>query len=50
MFFHEIAVKEIAEISKVFTPPVEMEDKWNHEHKEYVERVAWIKQMLAINQ
>ena len=48
MFFHELAIKEIEEISKVYTPPVEMLDKWEHEHKEYVERAALIKQMLAM--
>ena len=48
MFFHEVAVKEVEEMSKVYTPPVEMQEKWEHEHKEYVERVAWVKQMLSL--
>ena len=45
---HEWAVKEIEELSKIYTPPVEMEEKWEKSHKEYVEKVAWIKQMLTI--
>lgn len=35
-------------ISKVYIPPVEMLEKWEREHKIYVEKVAWIKQMLAM--
>ena len=48
MYIHEWAVKEIEDISKVYTPPIEMLEKWEHEHKHYVEKVAWIKQMLAM--
>ena len=48
MYLHEIAVAEIKEISKVYTPPADMEEKWNRSHKEYVEKAAWIKQMLAL--
>ena len=45
---HEWAVKEIEEISKVYTAPIEMQEAWEKAHKEYVEKVAWIKQMLAM--
>lgn len=48
MYQHEWAVKEIEEISKVYTPPVEMQEEWEKAHKEYVEKVAWIKQMLSL--
>ena len=48
MNIHEFAVKEIEEISKVYTPPVEMLEKWELAHKKYVEEVAWIKQMLSL--
>jgi hypothetical protein len=48
MYIHEWAVAEIQEISKVYTPPVDMQEKWDKAHKEYVEKVAWIKQMLAM--
>ena len=47
-YIHEWAVKEIEEISKVYTPPVEMQEAWDKAHKEYVEKVAWIKQMLSL--
>ena len=47
-YLHEWAVAEIQEISKVFVAPVEMQEKWDKAHKEYVERVAWIRQMLAM--
>lgn len=48
MYQHEWAVVEIEEIGKVFTAPADMMEKWEKAHKEYVEKVAWIKQMLAL--
>lgn len=48
MYQHEWAVMAIEEISKVFTAPVDMQEKWEKAHKEYVEKVAWVKQMLAM--
>lgn len=47
-YIHEWAVKEIEEISKVYTAPAEMMEKWQKTHKEYVGKVAWIKQMLEM--
>jgi len=47
-YIHDIITSEIETLSKVYTPPVEMEEKWDKSHKEYVEKVAWIKQMLAM--
>ena len=43
---HEFAVEEIKKISAVMAPPVEMEEKWKHEHKKYVEDFAKIKMIL----
>lgn len=48
MYQHEWAVHKIDELSKLYTPPVEMLEKWEKSHKEYVEHVAWIKQMLVM--
>lgn len=48
MYEHEWAVKEIEEISKIYTAPLEMQEAWDKSHKEYVEKVAWIKQMLTL--
>jgi chromosome segregation ATPase len=47
-YIHEMAVQEIEEIKKVYTAPSEMQEKWDKAHKEYVEKVAWIKQMLTL--
>ena len=47
-YIHEMAVQEIEELKKVYTAPADMQDKWDKAHKEYVERVAWIKQMLTL--
>lgn len=46
MFIHELTVKEIERLRGIYTPPQDMLDKWNKSHEEYVEKVAWIKQML----
>lgn len=47
-YLHELVVFEIEELKKIYSPPAEMLEKWEHEHKEYVEKVAWIKQMLTM--
>lgn len=49
MFIHDYeAVPMIEEISKVFKAPAKMQKKWDEAHAEYVEHVAWVKQMLAM--
>lgn len=48
MYEHEWAVKEVGELSKIYTPPAHMQEIWDKSHKEYVEKVAWIKQMLTM--
>ena len=45
---HEWAVKKIDELSKIYTPPAGMQEEWDKAHKEYVEKVAWIRQMLSM--
>lgn len=45
---HDRAIEEIEELRKVYTPPVEMQKTWDESHVKYVERFAWIKQMLAM--
>lgn len=47
-YIHERAMNEINELKKVYTPPEEMMEKWEHEHREFIEKTAWIKQMLAM--
>ena len=47
-YLQEWAVNEINSLSKVYTPPVKMQKKWDEAHVRYVEKVAWIKQMLAM--
>lgn len=47
-YLHDMAVRAIQEISKVYTAPVEMQEAWEKSHKEYVERVAWVKKMLEM--
>lgn len=47
-YIHEWAVSEISAISKVYTPPTEMQEKWDKAHVQYVEKAAWIRQMLAM--
>lgn len=40
-YLHGWAVAEIESLSKVFKPPVEMQEKWDKAHSSYVESVAW---------
>lgn len=48
MYLHELVVEEIEKLKTVYTPPTEMMEKWEKDHKEYVEKAAWIKTMLAM--
>jgi hypothetical protein len=46
---HTMVVQDIEELRKVYpNPPSEMMDKWDYDHKKYVEKSAWIKQMLTL--
>lgn len=47
-YLHELAVNEINKLSSVYTPPTEMMEKWDMDHKKYVEKAAWVKQMLQL--
>lgn len=48
MYLHEWAVSAIDEVSRVYKAPSDMEEKWQKAHKEYVEKMAWVKQMLTL--
>jgi hypothetical protein len=41
-------VNEINKLSSVYTPPTEMMEKWDMDHKKYVEKAAWVRQMLQL--
>ena len=48
IWIHDIAVGEIQQLNKTYTAPAEMLEAWEKTHREYVDRTAWIKQMLAM--
>lgn len=48
MNIHDLVVEEIEKLRKVYTPTQDMLDKWDVAHKEYVDKAAWIKQMLSL--
>ena len=46
MLIHQFASEDISELERVYPDiPEDMQDKWNKAHNEYVDKVAWIKQM-----
>lgn len=47
-YIHDRAISEIEELKKVYTPPQEMLEKWDADHKKYIEKAAWIRQMLTM--
>ena len=47
-YIHERVVAEIDELKKVYTQPEDMMQKWESDHKKYIEKAAWVKQMLAM--
>jgi hypothetical protein len=46
---HSMAVEDIHELEKTFpNPPEEMMDAWIKSHNKFIEKTAWIKQILAM--
>lgn len=46
MIIHQFASEDISDLERVYPDiPEDMQDKWNKAHNEYVDKVAWIKQM-----
>lgn len=49
MIVHDIAVQDIEQLKAVYPEiPSEMMEEWEKSHKHYVEKVAWVKQMLSM--
>ena len=49
MTIHSFAAQDIEKLKAVYpTIPQDMMDKWEHAHNEYVEKAAWVKQMIAM--
>lgn len=46
MIIHKIATEEIEKLNRVYTPSVEMQEKWDKTHREYTEKTSWVKAML----
>lgn len=47
-YIHDRSIQEIEELNKVFKPTQKMQEKWDKSHAEFVEKTAWIKQMLTL--
>lgn len=47
-YLHELAVQEIQKLKQVYKPPEEMQETWDKAHAGYVEKAAWIRQMLQM--
>lgn len=49
MNIHQFAAEDIEELEKVYPDiPEEMQDAWDKAHNNYVDKVAWIKQMQTM--
>ena len=47
-YIHDRVVVEIEELRKIYTPPQGMMEKWESDHKKYIEKAAWIRQILSM--
>lgn len=47
-YMHQYATEYIEMLKRVYKPTTEMQTAWDESHNRYVERVAWIKQMLSM--
>ena len=48
MYNHDYAVEEITRLKSVYQPTNEMLEHWDAEHRKYVDKTAWIKQMISM--
>lgn len=48
MYLHELAVTKIKSFESMYPVPTEMQERWDKSHKQYVEKTAWIKQMMSM--
>lgn len=47
-YLHELVVAEITEAERTIKAPENMLQRWSEKHAEYVDKSAWVKQMLAM--
>lgn len=47
-YVHDYATEQINKLETVYTPPVEMAEEWERSHRKYVEKAAWVRQMLTM--
>lgn len=47
-FLHDVATMRVSEVSEVYTLPVDVLNLWEKSHHKYIEKIAWIKQMLEM--
>lgn len=45
---HEYLVQKINQLKTVYQAPTEMQEIWDKKHAKYIERTAWIKQILTM--
>ncbi len=45
---HDVATAEINQLKTVYTAPPAMQEAWDRSHVEYVDKAAWVKQMLTM--
>lgn len=48
MYIHDLAIEKITNLKSVYTPPVEMQAKWDECHTKFTEKYAEIKRMLSL--
>ena len=45
---HELAAQSMDKVREVCTMPASMQEIWDKAHSRYVEKTAWVRQMLAM--
>lgn len=45
---YTLIVREINKLKAAYTPPVKMKEFWKQKEEKYIEKSAWIKQMLSL--
>lgn len=45
---YNLVIREVGKLKDTYTPPAKMKECWKQKEEKYIEKTAWIKQMISI--
>lgn len=47
-YIHDKLMDDVKELRRTYNMPIDMVEVWEQEHKNYIEKIAWLKQLLLL--